>query len=124
MLNFKFISQETRNKLCISVVNMSDHIPTEYDYYIGRPSILSNPYTHKKYTKYAKILVNSRDESISSYEQYFNENIRNEEFRNEITKILELYKKHNKLNLVCFCKPKSCHGDFIKKYLENKLLNI
>ena len=25
------------------------------------------------------------------------------------------------VNLVCFCKPKSCHGDIIKMIIENKI---
>jgi len=29
--------------------------------------------------------------------------------------------KTGDVNLVCFCKPKACHGDIIKKLIEEKL---
>ena len=54
---------------------ISNHTPTDYDYYIGRPSVLSNPYTHKEGAKYAKMKVNSRDEAISLYGNYFNNKV-------------------------------------------------
>lgn len=38
----------------------------------------------------------------------------------ELNKIWKLAKNEN-VNLVCFCKPKDCHGDIIKKLIESKL---
>ena len=123
MLTFKFISQETRDKLNIRVINIDGHTPTDYDYYIGRPSVLSNPYTHKEKTKYAKFIVKNREMSISSYKTYFDLNLDTNEFKNEIDKLLNIHDKYKSINLICFCKPKSCHGDYIKKYLEDIILN-
>lgn len=110
-------------KTNINVVNMKTHTATEYDFYIGRPSILGNPYTHLKDSKSSKYIVETRDEAISLYEPYFHEKLEEQEFRFEIIKIIDLYKKHGKVNLCCWCKPKSCHGDYIKKYLEDILKN-
>lgn len=106
----------------IQIVNKLKHIETEYDFYIGRPSVLSNPYSHNKNSKYAKYFVNTRKEAINEYELYFNDKIKtNTKFSIEIDKMLEIYNKYGKLNLVCFCYPKSCHGDILKKYLMNIL---
>ena len=108
-------------KTNINVVNKKTHTSTDYDFYIGRPSVLGNPYTHLKSSKASKYLVPTRDEAIESYEQYFYDRLEDEEFRDELSKIIELYKEHGKVNLVCWCKPKSCHGDYIKSYLESQL---
>ena len=124
IMEFKFASNRIREALNINVVNMNNHEPTEYDYYIGRPSPLSNPFTHKNNTKFAKFVVNTRDEAIELYNSYFDKNLKTEEFQDAINEILEMHKKYKKVNLVCFCKPKSCHGDYIKHKIENILLGI
>ena len=37
----------------------------------------------------------------------------------ELQRLIKLYRQHGKLNLVCFCAPKPCHGDFIKLAIES-----
>jgi hypothetical protein len=110
-------------KTNIEVVNMKNHTPTEYDYYIGRPSPLGNPYTHLQDSKTAEYLVDTRDKAIESYEVYLYTKLENndKEIVDAINQILEIYKKYGKVNLCCWCKPKSCHGDYIKKYLDSIL---
>lgn len=108
-------------KTNIEVVNKKTHTPTEYDFYIGRPSVLGNPYTHLKSSKASKYLVPTRDKAIELYEPYFYDRLEDGEFHDELNKIIELYKEHKKINLICWCKPKSCHGDYIKSYLEKVL---
>jgi hypothetical protein len=110
-------------KTNINVVNMKNHIPTEYDYYIGRPSILGNPYTHLKTSNIADVFVSTRDEAISSYKDYFYKKIESndEEFINALKEILSIYKEYGIINLTCWCKPKSCHGDYIKEFIEEVL---
>ena len=112
-------------KTNIEVVNKKTHIPTEYDYYIGRPSPIGNPYTHLKSSKAAEFVVDTRDESIESYEQYMNDKINsnNTEFVSSLNEMIDIYNTYKMLNLVCWCKPKTCHGDYIKKYLDNFLFN-
>lgn len=124
MLNMKFVSQQTRDNLHINVVNKKDHIPTEFDYYIGRPSPLSNPYTHLNNSKHAKMVVGTRAEAINAYSAYFKLNMDSIEFQAEINNILEIYNEHGAINFVCYCFPKSCHGDYIKKYIEDIILDI
>lgn len=96
------------------------------DIYIGRGSILGNPYTHFDLDKTkAEFQCKSREESISSYEKYIISKIESKdpEICKELNRIyfLALYQD---VNLVCFCKPKSCHGDIIKKIIEKKIYNL
>lgn len=73
----------------------------EYDYYIGRGSILGNPFTLEDY---------SHNECIAYHRLYLcYAFIRIESVRALIS---ELSKRSN-LTIGCFCKPKECHGDFI-----------
>ena len=112
-------------KTNIEVVNMKNHTSTPYDFYIGRPSSVGNPYSHNPESKLAKFIVPTRDEAIESYGKYLHDRIDSGdlEFIGAINKMLEIYKDYEKLNLCCWCKPKSCHGDYIKKYLEGVLKN-
>ena len=36
----------------------------------------------------------------------------------ELQRLIGIYNDTGKLNLVCFCAPKPCHGDFIKLAIE------
>lgn len=98
----------------ISVVNIKTHEPTDSDIYIGRGSPLGNPYRINFRT--------TRDEAIARYEQYISENISsgNATIRAELNRIWKAAKVGD-VNLVCFCKPEACHGDIIKKLIEEKL---
>jgi len=75
----------------------------KYDVYIGRPSVFGNPYSVHEF---------GRDKAITMYEKHFLEKIgQDETFRKEVMTLKDK-------TLGCFCKPKSCHGDIIIKYLE------
>lgn len=106
----------------ISVVNVKNHLPTNNDFYIGRGSILGNPYSHFPGTS-AKEIVNSRNEAIEKYIDYLEEKIneKDESIIKELQKILEIA-KYNDVNLICFCMPKRCHGTVIKKIINEKLM--
>lgn len=111
-------------KTNIKLVNIKNHIPTEYDFYIGRPSVLGNIYSHKK-ESIADIIVESRDVAVDKYKEYFYDRIESGDkvFIDELDKMYNFYKEHGKLNICCWCFPKRCHGEVIKDYLENKLRN-
>lgn len=92
------------------------HLANEdYDVYIGRgncpktgkPSKWGNPYSHKDGTL-AKYKTKTRQEAIDKYEEYL---LDNEELMNSLHEL-----KYKKIG--CWCKPKSCHGDTIKKYVD------
>ena len=94
------------------------------NFYIGRPSILGNPYTYDdKDTKLATKSFKTRDEAINAYEEYFHKMMEfDDEFKNEFNKIYEKYKNGEDVYLGCFCHPLRCHGDVIAKELQKKLI--
>lgn len=79
----------------------------KYDVYIARPSVWGNPYSHKEGTL-AEFKVSSRKEAIEKYEEYLLSS------QDLLDKLPELKGKV----LGCWCKPSSCHGDVLKKYVD------
>ena len=93
------------------------------DVYIGRPSLLGNPYASKP-SKLARQNVSSDAEAVEQYRLWLREQYRtNPEIKAELLRLARLYKEHNTLHLVCWCKFKvnddtPCHGDVIREALE------
>ena len=84
----------------------------QYDVYIGRhmdpvKGKWGNPYSSKDGTL-AEFKVSSKKEAIDMYEKHLLSSV-------ELMKQLHTLKYKR---LGCFCKPKSCHGDVIKKYVD------
>jgi hypothetical protein len=105
----------------IRIVNKRTHTPTRYDVYIGRGSPLGNPYSWKEGTK-AEFIVGSREEAIAAYEPWFHRQRLNDTIVHAyLNKMKDSLLRGEPVNLVCFCAPDSCHGDIIKKYLEDYL---
>lgn len=109
----------------IKVVNKNSHTPTDKDIYIGRGSVLGNPYTGTKELSKTKATYqcDNRTESIEKYEVYLRDKISKSD--PDIIKILseiETKSLNGEVNLVCFCKPKKCHGDIIKQIVEGRLI--
>jgi len=80
--------------------------------YIGRPSVLGNP---------IPVSV-GRIRCIKEYKFWITQKIHNKdelvlEELVRLAKIAEL----GDLDLVCWCAPKACHGDIIKKILEDMI---
>lgn len=74
------------------------------DIYIGRGSKWGNPFTHLKHLGGSLILVDSRDEAIECYKNWF---------LSQPELIAAAKKELKNKNLLCFCKPLPCHGDFL-----------
>lgn len=78
-----------------------------YDVYIGRGSPFGNP-----------VVISgscTREDAIRLYREYFYERIRNDsDFKRMVQRL------KGKV-LGCHCKPKACHGDIIKEYLERNV---
>lgn len=110
----------------ITVVNKRTHAPTENDFYVGRGSLLGNPFTSKSLgeTK-AKFEVKSREEAISKYKEYLDGEVENNN-KPICDKLNEIYTSalKNDINLVCYCKPNDCHGDYIKNIVNSKIINF
>lgn len=75
--------------------------------YIGRPSKFGNPFSHRDDTL-AEHKVATRAEAIRQYEAYL---LSSPEL---LSQLHELKGK----TLTCWCKPKACHGDILKKYVD------
>lgn len=75
--------------------------------YIGRPSKWGNPFSSKEGTL-ADHVVEDTQEALDSYYEYFKSSPELMKAARE-----ELVGK----DLLCWCKPKPCHGDVIKKIL-------
>jgi predicted DNA-binding protein len=110
----------------LKVVNKYKHEKTSSDIYIGRGSILGNPFTSKDLSKTKAIYqCESVEESITKYKEYLLDKINNKDY--DICNVLNIIgkkiMKNEPVNLVCFCSPSRCHGDIIKEIIEEKLTN-
>lgn len=77
--------------------------------YIGRPSILGNPFKVSEY---------GRGNCIEPYRQWLRQEwVKGGKVRQELIRLAELSKRED-LVLVCWCKPLACHGDVIKDAVE------
>ena len=78
--------------------------------YIGRGTIFGNPYTLKE---------NSREEAIAKFDEWAYEQWEtNNEFKDKIMKLAAKHLLDEDIILICSCKPKPCHGDRIKEFIE------
>jgi hypothetical protein len=105
----------------VNVVNKHNHVSSNDDVYIGRGSILGNPYSHLENTK-AEFKVINRKTAIDSYNVYIKQKINNKD-KNILNELNKIYVKamQGNVNLVCYCKPLPCHGNIIKKIIEERL---
>lgn len=105
-------------------IKTDDYTSHPNNFYIGRPSVLSNPFTHDgKRSSLAKLSFKTREEAINAYEEYFHKMMEVDiEFQMEFNKIYEKYKNGEDVYLGCFCAPLKCHGDIIAKELQKKLI--
>ena len=94
------------------------------NYYIGRPSILGNPFTHNGVrTNLAKLSFKTREDAIAAYDKYFDTMYgKDDKFTKAFDEIYEHYKNGEDIYLQCFCKPLACHGDIIANKLQKKLI--
>ena len=85
--------------------------------YIGRPSILGNPFTHKD-KSIAKYKVKSIEEAIAKYNDWIFNNLDNEEIAAELIRLADIAEKGD-LILGCWCVPfHECHAETVKKLIE------
>lgn len=81
--------------------------------YIGRPSPLGNPFVMKNEAE--------RDRVCDAYEAWFEAQVKlkTPEVMQELRKLYKLSKQGHVV-LGCYCAPKRCHGDTIKRWLEEQ----
>lgn len=88
---------------------------------VGRGTIFGNPYTHQpvENTK-AEFQCLTREESINKYKIYFMDRLATDDnFRREVVKLSKLLIHEGEINLMCYCSPKKCHGDYVAKAIKN-----
>jgi hypothetical protein len=87
--------------------------------YIGRPSVLGNPFTHKFGGTQARFIVASREDAVKRYNIYIREAYRdNSSVRDAINYLVKQYLLSGELTLICWCSPKACHGDVLAKLIQ------
>ncbi len=79
--------------------------------YVGRPSPLGNPFAMQGEATRAQV--------IRDYEAWLAEQLRDQQSPAsiEMRRLAALARKQD-LCLVCFCAPKACHADSIKRTIE------
>jgi hypothetical protein len=78
------------------------------DIRVDSPTIWSNPYPMN--------LDTTREESCELYDQYFRDKLREDYyFEKEFLWLVDLYRTHGGLRLFCWCAPKKCHAETIKR---------
>ncbi len=110
----------------LKVVNKYKHEPTSDDVYIGRGSLFGSPYSHLPSEKENVTLCDTREEAIDAYKKYFHDIIdscgcKHKQFKGQLREMIVKLKLGGEINLICFCKPKACHGDVIKDYILTQL---
>lgn len=111
-------------KIIIYNTKTEDYTSHPNNVYIGRPSILSNPYTHDgKKSSLAKLSFKTREEAINAYKLYFDAMYEQDtQFKQVVDLIYDKYKNGEDIYLQCFCSPLPCHGEYIKEKLEKRLI--
>lgn len=82
--------------------------------YIGRGSPLGNPFVMQS--------EEDRDFVCDKYQEWFDAQInrKNEVVLKELRRIYNIA-KHQDVILGCYCYPKRCHGETIKRFLDKYL---
>ncbi len=108
---------ESSNQVEIRVENVQTY--NGPGVWCSRPSPLGNPYSHKKSAFEETIKVENRSQAISLYEKWLDEQLKdyNSMASREFRRLLEMLKKDRKLVLLCWCVPKKCHLNYVRKKL-------
>ena len=79
--------------------------------YIGRPSVLGNPY--------AISAASTPDEVLAQYRVWLESRLRKGDSPQArlIQTLRERYAREGVVSLVCFCSPQPCHGDVISEFI-------
>ena len=84
--------------------------------YIGRGSPFGNPFTVDKY---------GRDGACDKFDEYMEEQLTSDSsnpLKEGLDLLVDLVKESQEpIMLVCFCAPKRCHGESLKRYIINQL---
>jgi len=84
-----------------------------YDFRVDRFSVIGNPF----------MMGNEKDRDFvcNKYEIWFYENVKKPEIQDYLNKMHKAYFEFGAIRLFCWCTPKRCHAETIKRYLEEKI---
>ncbi len=93
------------------------HMRRDHGEYVGRGTPLGNEERLKNRSK------RERDRVCDVYDIWFADKVRENDQRvmAELNRLLELYREHGELILLCWCEPKRCHAETIKRWLEKQI---
>ena len=75
--------------------------------YVGRPTVLGNPYTLKVYT---------RTDAIARYRIWLRQQWqRHGEVHAALLELARAYQERDELTLLCWCAPRRCHAEVIRE---------
>ena len=99
--------------MTIIIRNLRNTQPTEpWHIRVDRKSVLGNPFH----------MSSEADRSLvcAQYETWFRQELKckTSDVRAEFIKLLEVYRTYGKLELYCWCAPKQCHAETIKRAVE------
>ena len=98
----------------IKIMNLRYNRPIKsYDIYIDRRSPLGNIFYMSNEAQ--------RDTVCNQYQKWFDTSVLVDKqvfSYTELIRLQSIYNKYGKLNLFCWCTPKRCHGETIKKWLK------
>lgn len=95
----------------INIINKRDLLRTGAvhidGYYVGRPSILGNPFPASDESQ--------RDEVIEKYRVWLRqEYCKKGAVYTELHILADKHKRGEDINLICWCAPKRCHAEIIR----------
>jgi len=90
--------------------------------YVGRPSVLGNPWSHRPETP-IEYRTSTRREAIDNFEDYLDNLAEESEAIIKILELVSLYKQQGELVLICSCAPQDCHAYVIAKKIRKIIDN-
>lgn len=94
----------------ITVVNKKHHGLCPQDVYVGRPSILGNPF---------QVAAMGRAEAIERYRHHLRGLLRtSRQARRLISDLAAQHAGGAEIHLVCWCSPEACHADVIAEFIK------
>jgi len=102
----------------IKICNMRFVKPKfEWEFRVDRMSPVGNPFYMNDESQ--------RDIVCDKYESYFQTQLENNtHFKKYLQAMLNALKQYGKLYLYCWCAPKRCHAETIKRWLENQIEGV
>ena len=84
----------------------------EWQIRVDRSIVLGNPFY--------MVDESQRNMVCDKYEEYFTRMVEDTTtaFYKEVERLYSIFKQYGKLELFCWCTPKRCHAETIKKYIE------